>query len=108
MHNSFNRNRKDQVFAAKTALSSNIRNQIADADVQCFRDFDQRTQGNLHVSTFNLANKVVVEVCLLGQLLLRQARLFAAITDLFAHNAAVIWPDRHDFQQKQEGNRTST
>jgi len=78
--------------------------QIAHADFQRFGDFQQGCERSFHVPPFNLANEIVMQISLLGQLFLRQASLFTICTNFLPQHATMIWLGHLSSQKHEELN----
>lgn len=61
-------------FTHRAACASDVRDEIAHADAEGARDFQERREGDFHVPSLDFADEVVMKIGFLREFLLRQHR----------------------------------
>jgi CheY-like chemotaxis protein len=91
--------------SAAAVRQSQLVDQITAANAEGFRNSQQRIHRNGSMPVFQQGNKNHRQPRFLGERLLRQSCLFAAITDGFTQRASVFWNSRHTpYKQERTGN----
>ena len=92
-------------LATTTTRRSQLVNQITATNAEGFRNSQQRIHRNGSMPVFQQGNKNDRQSRFLGERLLCQSRLFAAVADGFAQRAPVFWNRRHaPYKQERSEN----
>ena len=88
--------------AAGSRLLSKLPNNIAQSNTECLGDFQEGINGDRPICTLDLTDVNRMQIGLLRQFLLAQARFFAIGANIFTDQFAVFGTNWHSLLAEQE------